>query len=88
LPQRNEKENKNSIDKGIQIAVYTEIGAVQLVCDGDGTHSALAAFFLDTSGNVAPGAEEQFSAPSAEAGARAAVLLTNVFIRLAVFHKH
>jgi hypothetical protein len=58
------------------------------VGDGDGAHPALAAFFLDTARYVAPRAEEQFPATSTVAGARATVLLTNVFIRLAVFNEH
>jgi hypothetical protein len=66
----------------------TKVSAVQLVGDRYRAHSAFAAFFLHITCDIASRAEEQFPAPSAEAGARAAVLHTNVFIRLAVFYEH
>jgi hypothetical protein len=68
--------------------MQTEVSTVQLMVDGDGAHSTFAASLLDAPGNVALRAEEKFVASPAVAGARAAILHTNVFIRLAVFHEH
>ncbi len=81
-------KEKKLIYKGIQVAMLAEIGAIQLVGDGDGAHAAFAASLLDVGRDIALRAEKQLSTFSLEAGAGAAVLHAYVFIFLAVFDKH
>jgi hypothetical protein len=68
--------------------MLTEVGAIQLMGDGDRTHATLAAFLLYIGRDVALRAEKQLSAFSLEAGAGATVLQADVFIFLAVFNVH